>query len=438
MKSMQKIVLGLIFSVLAATSSAVLAAGANRMVAIVNNDVITTAELDSRTHIVALNLRRQNIALPPMEQLRSQVLQQLIFDKIVDQEATAQGIRVDDAFLNMSIERIAQQNRLSVAQLRSALARDGIDWAQFRNQIRSQIIVQRLRERQVDSRIDIPESEIDAFMAEQAGINIRDQMQYHVLHISIPVTNAMTSSERSAAKNKADDILEKARQGADFQQLAAGLSGASDALYGGDLGWKSLSELPGTLSIAVKTAFNRADHVAFIEGDSAYDIVKVLGRRNGVQAKLAGGPIEQTRARHILLAPSPSMPESVVIARINEIRDRIVLHNEDFAVLARLNSIDGSATRGGDLGWLQAGDTVPEFENAMKKLKVGEVSQPVRSNFGYHLIQVTQRRTQQADPERLRYRARQALRERKLALAVSNWQRELRDKAFVEIRNDAY
>lgn len=437
MKTLQTLLLSLLIGLSSLAGAPAFAAQANRIVAIVNNDVITTGELYDRAHVTALNLRRQNISLPPMQQLRGQVLQQLIMERIMEQEARSQGIRVEDAFLNVAIERIARQNNLTVPQLKAALAKDGVPFDRFRTQVRGQILAQRLRERQVDDKIEIPESEIEAFLAEQAGFNVHDQMQYHVLHISVPLSVSMSYSERREAREKAERILADARKNIDFQQLAAGLSGASDALEGGDLGWKTLSELTPSLAKTVKEAFARSDRVGFAESESGYDIVKVLARRNGVQAKLSGGPVEQTRARHILLTPSASMPESVVLARMNELRDRIVLHNEDFATLARLNSTDGSATRGGDLGWLQKGDTVPPFEQAMMKLKVGEVSQPVRSPFGFHLIQVTERRTQDADPQRLRYNARQILRERKLSQAVANWQRELRAKAFVEIRNEA-
>ena len=425
--------LGLISSLAAAAP-----AQTNRMVAVVNNDVITSGELNSRAHITALNMRRQNITLPPMEQLRAQVLQQLIFEKLVEQEARSTGIRVDDAFLNVSIERIAMQNRLTVAQLRQVLAKDGVSWPQFRDQIRGQIMAQRLREQQVDEKIEIPESEIDAFMAEQAGFNVNDQMEYHVFHIAVPITSSMTREERSNAEDKAEKLLSEARKGGDFQQLAAGMSGSSDALEGGDLGWKTLSQMPKELSQAVKAAFARRDHVSMLETANGYDIIKVPARRNGVQNKLAGGPVAQTHVRQILLTPSASLPESVVASRINEIYSRLTKNKEDFATLARLNSVDASATRGGDLGWVQAGDTAPEFEQTMNKLAIGEISKPIRTPYGYQIIQVLDRRTEAADPQRLRYHARMILRERKLSQAVQTWQRELRDKAFVEIRNDAY
>lgn len=409
----------------------------NAVVAVVNNDVITTDELAERAHSAALNLRRQKIQLPPMQQLRVQVLEQLILERAISQRARETGIRVDDGIVNATIEQIAQQNKISVAELRRRLSLDGVTFPQFREEIRSQIVAQRLREREVDDEIKIPESEIDAFLANQAGYNINDTIEYNISHIWIPTSESMSSDELSAARDTADDILERAQDGEDFGRLAASYSKASDALDGGNLGWRTLSQMPTALAAAVRDARQQSSKVAMNVSSDGYYIVKVNDRRDGVKTKLAGGPVTQTHVRHILMAVTPVTDEATVLNRLNDIRKRLVENKEDFATLARLHSVDGSATRGGDLGWVHPGDTVPAFEEAMNNLKPGEVSRPIKTQYGYHIIQVLDRRQEAVDAERMRYMARQVLRQRKLAEATANWQRELRDRAYVEIRRDA-
>ena len=409
----------------------------NAVVAVVNNDVITTDELAERAHSAALNLRRQKIQLPPMQQLRVQVLEQLILERAISQRARETGIRVDDGIVNATIEQIAQQNKISVAELRRRLSLDGVTFPQFREEIRSQIVAQRLREREVDDEIKIPESEIDAFLADQAGYNINDTIEYNISHIWIPTSESMSSDELSAARDTADDILERAQDGEDFGRLAASYSKASDALDGGNLGWRTLSQMPTALAAAVRDARQQSSKVAMNVSSDGYYIVKVNDRRDGVKTKLAGGPVTQTHVRHILMAVTPVTDEATVLNRLNDIRKRLVENKEDFATLARLHSVDGSATRGGDLGWVPPGDTVPAFEEAMTNLTPDEVSRPIKTQYGYHIIQVLDRRQEAVDAERMRYMARQVLRQRKLAEATANWQRELRDRAYVEIRRGA-
>ena len=409
----------------------------NAVVAVVNNDVITTEELADRAHSAALNLRRQKIQLPPMPQLRAQVLEQLILERAISQRARETGIRVDDGVVNATIEQIAAQNKISVAELRRRLSLDGVPFTQFREEIRSQIVAQRLREREVDEQIKIPESEIDAFLADQAGYNINDTIEYNVSHIWIPAHEGMSTEELNNARSTANDILERARDGEDFGQLAASYSKANDALDGGNLGWRTLSQMPTAMAAAVRDARQNASKIAMNVSSDGFYIVKVNDRRDGVQTKLAGGPVTQTHARHILMAVTPVTDEATVLNRLSDIRKRLTVDKEDFATLARLHSVDGSATRGGDLGWLHPGDTVPAFEEAMNKLQPGEISQPIKTQYGYHIIQVIDRRQEAMDAERMRYMARQILRQRKLAEATVNWQRELRDRAYVEIRREA-
>ena len=404
----------------------------DRIIAVVNNDVITEFELQNRVHQVAINLRRQNIELPPMPQLRAQVLDRLITEKAMQQRAREIGIRIDEQMVTASIEQIARNNRMTTDELRDRLREEGVAWSQFRSQIREEITQQRLREREVDSKINIPESEVDTYLAEQAGFTGSDTTEYRVEHILLPYADDATERE---ARRTAEDLLDRAKKGEDFGKLAAAYSKAPDALEGGDLGWRDSTRLPSVFWQAIKNHL-KPGYIAEVETDGALHILKLAEQRNGVEAKLAGAPVEQTHVRHILMFVSDLMPEDQVIRRLSDIKAKIEKGEGDFATYARLNSADPSATRGGDLGWLQAGDTVPAFEDVMKRLKPGEISDPVRTQYGYHLIQVVERREQKADAKRSRLAAQQALREKKLTEAVATWQRELHDQAYVEIRRE--
>ena len=407
----------------------------DRIVAVVNNDVITDRELQERTHVVAINLRRQNIALPPMDQLRAQVLERLISERTIMQRARETGIRIDDQMVNASVEQIARQNNISVDELRQRLMADGVSFPAFREEIRDEITTQRLREREVDAKIVIPESEVDAYLAEKAGFTGSDTTEYRIAHVLLPIDHP---DNAAIVKKLADEVADKARAGEDFATLAATYSRSEDAMQGGDIGWRDVQRLPTEFWNAMN-GHPRSGGVYIATTQHAWHIFKVLGERDGVQHKLAGGPVEQTHARHILMFVSEITPEAEVLHRLNDIKRRIDAGEADFATMARLNSVDTSATRGGDLGWLQPGDTVPEFEQVMNSLKPGQVSEPVKSQFGYHLIQVVDRRLEKdGNPQRMRIAARQALRERKLAEATFNWQRELRDQAYVEIRERDY
>ncbi|MFU0841915.1 MAG: Chaperone SurA [Burkholderia sp.] len=421
----------------AAPETAAAASGdLDRIVAVVNRDVITERELEQRTHTVALNLRRQNINLPPMEQLRAQVLERLITERTILQRASETGIRVDDQMVNAAVEQIARQNNITVDELRQKLLADGVTFSAFKQEIHDEIVSQRLREREVDSKIRIPDSEIDAYLADQAGVTNETGDQFHIRHIFLPVDHP---DNDPIMKKLADDIAAKARAGQDFGTLAATYSRAEDALQGGDLGWHDLRTLVPALRSGIGDN-PQAGAIYVFRADNAWHIIQLAekrsGAKQGVAAAGAAAPVQQTHVRHILIPVNDLTPEPEALRRIGEIRDRIVSGKSDFATMARLHSVDSSATRGGDLGWVQAGDTVPDFERAMNSLKEGEVSQPVKTQYGYHLIKVDERRVDKSgNPKRIRLAAMQALRAKKLDEAVYNWQRELRDSAYVEIRN---
>lgn len=404
----------------------------DQIVAVVNKDVITENELQDRVHAVALNLRRQNIQLPPMEQLRSQVLERLILERIILQRAQDTGLRVDDQMVNASIEQIAQQNNLTVEALRQRLLADGVPFNAFRQQIRDEIITQRLREREVDQKIDISEPEINAYLADQAA-QAKGQ-EFHLARIVLPIDRAENDA---VIKALADKVMNEARAGKAFDTLAATYSRSEDALHGGDLGWHSAQDFPPALRQALAEEVP-ADGLFMLRVNDSWQIFKLIEKRQSSASPMMG-PVQETHVRHILMFVNDMMPEAEVLRRLNDIRQRIMKGETDFATMARLNSVDASSTRGGDLGWVLPGDTVPAFEEVMNKLKPNEISTPVKTQFGYHLIQVLDRKTQdQGNPERIRLMARQAIREKKLAEATYNWQRQLRDEAYVEIRDTAH
>lgn len=406
-------------------------AALDHIVAVVNDDVITENEIRERIHAVAMNLRRENIALPPMDQLRKQVLDRLILEKATLQRAAETGIRVDDQMVNASIYQIAQQNHLSVDQLLQQLRADGVSFQTFRKQIHDDIVTQRLREREVDSQIKIPESEVDAFLAEQAGFTGSDTNEYELANIVLPIDHP---DNAGVITKQAEDILARARGGEDFATLAATYSRSENAMTGGKLGWVHIQNLVPDLRKALEE-HNKVGDVYLQKTNKAAVIYKVIGKRDGIQHKLGGGPVQETHVRHILIPVTDITPEGEVINRLNDIRTRIE-NGADFASMARLNSVDGSAARGGDLGWAQNGDMVPAFEKAMNALKPGEVSAPVKTKFGYHLIEVLDRRVRKnGDPKRMRLAARQALLQKKLLEATFDWQRKLRDEAYVDIRD---
>ncbi len=406
----------------------------DRIVAVVNDEAITASELDARMRIAMAQLRQQRIAPPSDDVLRRQVLERMIIDRAQVQMARETGVRVDDATVNAAIARIAEQNGVGVAQFREQLAQQGISFSRFRDDVRDDIAISRLRDREVDSRIQVTEGEIDNFLAEKAGVSA-GAVEYNIAQILLRVPDNASTDRIDATRKQAENLVAQLRGGADFAKLAASYSNAPDALQGGSLGWRTAERLPTLFVDAVKDL--KTDELApIVRSPGGFHILKLLGRRDATEGRLATGPVEQTRARHILLRVSELTPEAEVRRRLLDLRERVVKGGQDFGQLARLHSVDSTATRGGDLGWLYPGDTVPEFERAMATLKPGEVSEPVLTPFGWHLIQVMDRRTEESPIERNRLAARQALRARKAEEAYLEWIRQLRDRTYVEYRLD--
>ena len=398
---------------------------ADRIIAVVNDEVITLNELKARITAVERQLRQQGTQMPPRDVLEKHILERLIVDRVQIQFARETGLRIDDAQLDQTLARIAEGNRMDLAQFRASLEQDGIPWAKFREDIRNEIIVSRIREREVDSKIVVSEGEIDNFL-ESAGA--AGSEEYNLGHILLRVPEQAKPEQLVRLKARAEDIISQLRGGADFAQLAASYSDAPDGLSGGMMGWRPLERLP-SLFAEVVPKLKPGEVADAVRSPAGYHILKLIDRRGGA---IKAQPVEQTHARHILIKTSELVSESEAKRRLVGLKERIT-HGAEFAELARLHSNDLSAAKGGDLGWLSPGDTVPEFERAMNSLKPGEVGEPVKSPFGWHLIQVIERRMD-TSKERVRQSARLALRERKADEAYQDWLRQMRDRAYVEYR----
>jgi len=398
---------------------------ADRIIAVVNDEVITLRELQSRMTTIVRQLRQQGTQLPPPDVLEKHILERLIVDRVQLQFAKETGLRIDDAQLDQTLARIAEGNRMSLSDFRANLERDGISWAKFREDIRDEMTIGRLREREVDSRIVVSEGEIDNFL-ESAGAMGNEE--FNLAHILLRVPEQARPEQLVRLQARAEDILAQLRRGADFGQLAAIHSDAPDGLSGGLMGWRPLERLPTLFAEAV-TRLRPGEVSEVLKSPAGFHILKLVDRRGGA---IKAQPVEQTRARHILIKTSELVSEAEAKRHLLALKERIA-HGADFAELARLHSNDLSAAKGGDLGWLNQGDTVPEFEQAMNRLKPGEVGEPVKSPFGWHLIQVLERRMD-VSQERVRQTARLALRERKADEAYQDWLRQMRDRAYVEYR----
>lgn len=409
----------------------------DRIVAVVNTEVITQQELTRRVAQIEAQLRQGRVPAPPPEVLQRQVLERMITDRAQLQFARESGLRVDDLTLDRTIARIAEQNKMTLADFRRALERDGLSYDRFREDIRNEITLTRLREREVDQKIQVSEAEVDNLLAEQkaAPAGAGPGVEYNLSHILVRVPENASPEQIETRRQRAESALKQVRGGTDFREVAVSFSDAPDSLQGGSLGWRPQDRLPELFATAL-AKMKPGDVSEVLRSPAGFHIVKLAGQRGGG----AGGrdvpeTAEQTRARHILIRVGEKTSEGDAQRRI-ELLGRRIRQGEDFADLARLNSEDASAGRGGDLGWVLPGDTVPEFERAMNALKPGEISEAVRSPFGFHLIQVMERRTADVSADRKRAEARRILRERRLDEAYEEWIRQLRDRTFVEYRLD--
>lgn len=399
----------------------------DRIVAVVNDDVITRLDLDERVRFAYLQLKQQGTPPPPREALEKQILERLVIDRVQLQLAKETGLRVDDAELDKAIQRIAQDNKLTAPQLREALEKDGVPFARFREDIRNEIILARLREREVDNRISVSESEIDGFLsAQQAQAGRSDE--YNLSHILVTVPENASPEQIQARRARAEQALEQIQKGADFRQVAATISEAPDSLQGGAMGWRDAARLPSLFEDALKN-MPVGGLSPILRSSNGFHILKLNDRRGSTSPVI----VQQTHARHILIKTNELVPEAEARRRLLALKERLD-NKADFAELARLQSEDASSAKGGDLGWLSPGDTVPEFERAMDALAPGQISGPVQTPFGWHLIQVLERRNADMSREHQRLEARKALRARKSDDAYQEWLRQLRDRAYIEYR----
>jgi peptidyl-prolyl cis-trans isomerase SurA len=402
----------------------------DRVIAVVNDDVITETELNARLAEAKIQLAAQKIALPPENVLRRQVLERLVTERIELQHAAQVGIHVTDAEVDQAIENIARRNNLSVEELRERLRQQGITAASHRQQVRNQLVIQYLQEREVGSRVMVSDAEIENFLANQDKLKDANE-EYDISQIFIAIPENASAEAIQAAKKRANDVHEQLLHGGDFAHLALTYSQGSDALNGGHVGWKKSGELPGLFLDALRD-LPTGGVSDVIQSPNGFHILHLIARRGGAPAE----SVTQTHVRHILVKPSEILSPEEARQKILQLRERIA-NGDDFAALARAHSEDpGSAANGGDLGWANPGQFVPEFEKAMDALKPGELSQPVRSSFGYHLIQVLGRRERDVSQDRRRAAARAQIQARKIDERFEQWLRELRDQAYVEYRLD--
>ncbi|MBS1208645.1 MAG: SurA domain protein [Proteobacteria bacterium] len=404
------------------------AAELDRVVAVVNDEVITSSELASRVTQAVQQLSSQGTPAPANSQLRHQVLERMIIEKVQLQYAKTRGISADDAMLDRAIQRIAEQNKLTAAEMPAAVAKAGIEWKQFRDNIRNEIIMARLREREVDSRITVSQAEVDALLT--AGAAAPKSREYLVSHILLRAPEGATPDQLKALDLRAEEVMRQIRQGEDFAKLAAEYSAAQDAMQGGSLDWRPLDRLPALFVDEVQ-GMRKGEVSKITRSAAGLHIFKLVDVRDAVEAKVE---VEQTRARHILIRKNESGSNAdQAIRRLEDIAARI-RNGVDFAEMARVHSSDITAAKGGDLGWLSPGETVPEFERAMNALKPGEVSGVIETPFGWHIIQVLERKKVDVSADRRKMEVRQALRERKSDEAYEDWLRQIRDTAWVEIK----
>jgi len=399
----------------------------DRVVAVVNDEAITLHELRDRLATVVRQLRSRGTPLPEREILEKQLLDRLIVDRLQMQFAKESGLRIPDAELDAALRRIAENNRLALADFRAALERDGIAWQRFREDIRAEITIARLREREVESRIVVSDGEIDNYLAHPEQAN--QSAQVALGHIIVRVPEQADPVRLAQLRVRAEEALARIKSGQDFGQVAVSYSEAPDALSGGMIEPRPADRLPTLYAEAVAN-LQPGEVSGILRSPAGFHIVKLLDRRGG---NVVGGTIRQTRARHILIKVNELVASEEARHKLAGLKERLD-NGADFAELARLYSNDLSAAKGGDLGWLYQGDTVPDFERAMDALKIGDTSQPVQSPFGWHLIQVLERKNAEAGDERKRLQARQALRERKSDEAYEDWLRQMRDRAYVEYR----
>jgi len=403
----------------------------DRILVVVNNDVITQSDIKLQTRTVVQQLREKKAQIPPDDILQKQVLERAIMRQLQLQLAESTGIRVDDDTLNRAIETIAKQNNLSLDQFREVLVKDGFDFAAFREDIRKEIIISRLRQREVGNKINVTDQEVENYLANQKTQGTTAGDEYQLAHILISVPEAASPEQVKATKEKADQVLASLRDGADFKETAASASSGEQALEGGDLGWRSAAQLP-TIFADVISDMKPGDMSELIRSPSGFHIVKLIDKRGGDGASI----VKQTQVRHILIRTNELTSDKDAETRLQQLKQRVD-GGEDFAALARSHSEDAaSAVNGGSLNWVSPGDLVPQFESVMNGLAPGQTSEPFQTQFGWHIAQVVERRDHDNTDDLKKSKAREAIRQRKGDEQLQAWLRTLRDEAYIEFKTE--
>ncbi|SCZ58311.1 peptidylprolyl isomerase [Thiohalomonas denitrificans] len=400
----------------------------DRIVAVANDNVVTLKELEQRMKTIKLQLEQSSRGeLPPDDVLRPQVLERLIIERLQLDRALESGIRVEDEEVNRTISRIAADSNLSLQEFRDVLTQDGINFAGFREEIRNEMIITRLRSREVENRVQVSDAEVEHFLESRKGSDVK-RVQYRLSHILIAVPEAASPEQVREGRKEAEAILAQARSGADFRELAIAHSDGRQALEGGDLGWRGREELPTLFADAV-SGMETGEVADPIRSPSGFHLIRLEATRGQAEHL-----VQQSHARHILISTNELVSDENARTRLERLRERIQA-GEDFAALARTHSDDkGSARSGGDLGWSNPGSFVPAFEQVLDGLSPGEISRPFKSDFGWHIVQLIERRDHDNTEAYNRNRAHQALRERKAEEELQSWLRRLRDEAYVDIR----
>ena len=395
----------------------------DHIVAVVNDEVITRLELSRRYDEVIQSLAQKNTPLPPRPVLEKQLLDRMITERALQQHARNTGIRVDPVQIERTLQRIAAQNKMELPELKAMLEKEGQSMDRFRDNVRNEILVARARERDVDNKITVGDAEIEGYLQTQAQQNADTEYSFAQILITIPENASPEQIQMRRAR--AQEVIDSLAKGADFAQLSASYSDATNALQGGDSGWRQSGQIPALFADALKV-LQPGQIAPLLKSANGFHILKLIDKR-GRDVALT---VTQTHARHILIKTNEITSESDAKNRLLQLKERLD-NGAKFEELARLHSDDASASKGGDLGWLNPGDTVPEFEKAMDALQPNQISAPIQSPFGWHIIQVLERRTQDVTQERQKLVARQAIRERKSEEAFQDWVRQIRDAAYV-------
>jgi peptidyl-prolyl cis-trans isomerase SurA len=402
---------------------------ADFIVAVVNSEPITSSEVQAQVKPILQQFAQQGRATPPLADLQRQVLERLIMERAQLQLAASSGVRVDEVAIDQAEQNVARQNQIDVPELRRRVLADGLALSQFRQRLRNQLLMMRLREREVESRVRVTDLEVEQYLREQSAVDPATQ-PVHLAQILVAVPEAATTVQIAALENRAQSALARARAGQDFSALVAELSDAPDRANGGQMGLRTPDRYP-TIFMEATQNLASGDISNLVRSGAGFHILKVIEKRN---SGLPNMTVTQSRARHILLRPNANLTEKSAMEKLAEYKRRIVAGQADFAALARDNSQDSSAAQGGDLGWASPGMFVPEFEEVMNRLAPGQISEPLISRFGVHLIQLNERRQATLSQREQMETVRAMLREKKIDEAYTIWAQDLRDRTYVELR----